>query len=342
MEEKFDYNLLRNYAQGKYSYHDYKQIASYFGDSIYQEDIESAIRQHWDEFAIDPDNHQKDLSKLFETLKKQIQLEHSRSINLSSRLIRLYSRIAAVLLIPLIIYTTFTLVSGDRKEATGWAEIYSPPGARTHFTLPDGSNGWLNSSTKLKYPINFRRNRRVNLSGEAYFEVSRNKEYPFTVTTPNLDVKVLGTIFSISALEEENTTEVVLQEGKVVVSDHANGLNTLMIPNQKFEFDNLNRKYVIRSLNAAQYNAWKDGLLVFRNEPLDEVFKRLGRWYNVKITVTDERIKRYKYRATFCDEPIEEVIRLIALTLPIEFNIQKRAFNEQGIYEVKEITIRKK
>jgi ferric-dicitrate binding protein FerR (iron transport regulator) len=99
---------------------------------------------------------------------------------------------------------------------------------------------------------------------------------------------------------------------------------------------------VTSEINARQVNAWKDGLLVFRNEPLSEVFRRLGRWYNVKITITDDQIKRYKYRATFRNEPIEEVIRLIAMTLPIEYKIQKRAYDEQGIYAVREIVIMKK
>lgn len=261
---------------------------------------------------------------------------------MQKRVILLYSKIAAVLLIPLLIYTTFSLINRNDKEVKAWAEIYAPPCARTQFILPDGSKGWLNSNTKLKYPLNFVHNRHVNLSGEAYFEVTKNKDFPFTVTTPSLDVKVVGTIFSISAFEEENTTEVVLQEGTVVVNNQAIGLNSVMKPDQKFVFDNLNRKYQTTTLNAQQYNTWKDGLLIFRNEPLSDVFKRLSRWYNVKITITDDQIKQYKYRATFRDEPVEEVIRLIALTLPIEFHIQKRAYDEQGVYAVKEITIQKK
>jgi ferric-dicitrate binding protein FerR (iron transport regulator) len=116
----------------------------------------------------------------------------------------------------------------------------------------------------------------------------------------------------------------------------------MLKPDQKFIFDNLNKENQTVSVNAQQYNAWKDGMLVFRNEPLAEVFKRLSRWYNVKITISDEQIKRYKYRATFQNEPIEEVIRLIAMTLPIEYKIEKRAYDDQGVYAVREIRIMKK
>lgn len=342
MKEKIDYRLLKNYTEGRYSCRDFKRVASWFGDDCLRSELESAINRHWNEFPESREESQRDLHTVYENLREQILLEQPKPIGLQKRVILLYSKIAAVLLIPLLVYTTFSLINRNDKKVTAWAEIYAPPCARIQFILPDGSKGWLNSNTKLKYPLNFVHNRHVNLSGEAYFEVTKNKDFPFTVTTPNLDVKVVGTIFSISAFEEENTTEVVLQEGTVVVNNQAIGLNSVMKPDQKFMFDNLNRKYQTTTLNAQQYNTWKDGLLIFRNEPLSDVFKRLSRWYNVKITITDDQIKQYKYRATFRDEPVEEVIRLIALTLPIEFHIQKRAYDEQGVYAVKEITIQKK
>jgi ferric-dicitrate binding protein FerR (iron transport regulator) len=240
------------------------------------------------------------------------------------------------------IYTAFTMVRQPASEEIAWAEIYAPPGTRTRFLLPDGTKGWLNSDTKLNYPLNFKQNRHLNLSGEAYFEVTKNRDLPFVVTTSNLDIKVLGTIFSVSALLAENTTEVILEEGSVEIDNPGTGLKAMLKPDQKFIFDNLNKENQTVSVNAQQYNAWKDGMLVFRNEPLAEVFKRLSRWYNVKITISDEQIKRYKYRATFQNEPIEEVIRLIAMTLPIEYKIEKRAYDDQGVYAVREIRIMKK
>jgi ferric-dicitrate binding protein FerR (iron transport regulator) len=343
--QKIDFRLLKNFTEGKYSFRDFQRISSWFADSSLRSELESAIGQHWNEFPGATDEPKKDLSFIYDQLREQIRREQPETLSLQKRMIRLYSQIAAVLLLPLLIYTTFILVGKNAKtkaEETAWAEIYAPPGSRTSFMLPDGSKGWLNSGTKLKYPLNFKHNRQLSLVGEAYFEVTKNKDLPLTITTSNLDVKVLGTTFSISALADENTTDVILEEGSVEIDNPGIGLKTVLKPDQKLVFDNLKHEYQTTSLNAQQYNAWKDGLLIFRNEPLADVFKRLSRWYNVKITITDDQIKRYKYRATFRNEPIEEVIRLIAMTLPIEYKIQKRAYDEQGIYAVREIVIMKK
>jgi ferric-dicitrate binding protein FerR (iron transport regulator) len=342
MKEKIDYQLLKNFSEGKYSFRDLKRITVWFEEPSYRNEIESAIHQHWNDFAVNKDEAQRDLSIIFDNLREQIRLEQPQPVAISRRIVTVYSKIAAVLLLPLLLYFAFTLVNLQSKEATAWAEIYAPPGARTQFFLPDGSKGWLNSNTKLKYPLNFVHNRHINLSGEAYFEVKKDKDYPFVVSTPYLEVKVIGTVFSISALKEENMTEVVLQKGAVEIDNPDLGLKSLMQPDQKFVFDNIKKSYQSSKINAQLYNAWKDGLLIFRNEPLSEVFKRLGRWYNVNITITDEQIKGYKYRATFQNEPIEEVIRLIALTVPIEYRIEKRSYDEQGVFAVREIKIMKK
>ena len=340
--EKIDSRLLKNFTEGKYSFRDFQRISSWFEDSSLRSELESAIGQHWTEFPGATDEPKKDLSIIYDQLREKIRSEQPATLSLQKRMIRLYSQIAAVLLLPLLIYNTFLLVGKNASDDSAWAEIYAPPGTRTSFVLPDGSKGWLNSETRLKYPLNFKNNRHLNLVGEAYFEVTKNKNLPLTVTTSNLDVKVLGTTFSVSALADENTTDVILEEGSVEIDNPGIGLKTMLKPDQKLVFDNLKNEYQTTSLNAQQYNAWKDGLLIFRNEPLADVFKRLSRWYNVKITITDDQIKRYKYRATFKNEPIEEVIRLIAMTLPIEYKIQKRAYDDQGVYAVREIIIMKK
>ena len=342
MQEKIDYRLIRNFTEGKYSFRDFKRIVSWFEDLSLRGEIEMALKQHWDEFKVVKDEPEKDLNTVYEKLRQQILEEQQGNLSLYKRIIHTYSKVAAILLLPLLVYSSYSLINKFDHKETAWAEIYSPHGARTQFFLPDGSQGWLNSNTKLKYPLDFKQNRHLELSGEAYFEVTHNKNLPFVVSTRNLDIEVVGTVFNVSALEEENTTEVILEEGKVIIENPGIKLNTVMKPDQKFVYNNLSKMYQTTSLNAQQYNAWKDGLLVFRNEPLSEVFKRLSRWYNVKITAENEQINRYKYRATFREEPIEEVIRLISLTVPIEYEIEKRTQEDQGVYATREIKIRKK
>ena len=342
MQENFDDQLLQRYSDGKYSYRDFKRVASWFGDAEKSSMIESELQRKWEEFKSDNAQPEKDLSEVYEQIRLRILSEPAKTIHFKRKIIQSYTKVAAILLLPLLIYTSIGLFNKFYQHETAWAEIYSPNGARTKFSLPDGTKGWLNSNTKLKYPIDFKENRHLDLNGEAYFEVTHNKHSPFVVSTHNIDIKVLGTIFSVSAIDGENTTEVVLEKGQVAVENQDIKLKAILEPNEKLIFDNENKKFQTVVVNAQQYNSWKDGLLVFRNEPLSEVFKRLSRWYNVKITIEDQQINRYKYRATFRDEPIEEVIRLIAITVPIEYVVQKRTVEDQGVYAIKEIIIKKK
>jgi ferric-dicitrate binding protein FerR (iron transport regulator) len=156
-----------------------------------------------------------------------------------------------------------------------------------------------------------------------------------------LDVRVLGTKFNVTALPTEAVTEVVLQEGKVNVSGKDVAFSAELKPNEKFTFDNELRTSDIQTVNAEQFSAWKDGLLVFRNEPLSEVLKRIGRWYNVNIVIGDQELMKFRYRATFQEEQLEEVIRLIALTIPIEYEFEGRKVGGNGAFEQRRITIRK-
>jgi ferric-dicitrate binding protein FerR (iron transport regulator) len=338
MKENSDDQLLQRYSEGKYSYRDFKRIASLFEDPEKKSGIESSLSRHWDEFKYNDEGPSKDLSAVYEKLRLRILSGPTKMARIQKVILQSYSKVAAILLLPLLIYTAIEYFQHD----PAWAEIYSPNGARTQFSLPDGTKGWLNSNTKLKYPLDFKENRHLDLTGEAYFEVTHNKRSPFVVSTPNLDIEVLGTIFSVSAIEGENTTDVVLEKGKVAVENQKIKLKATLEPNEKLIFNNENKNFQTVVVNAQQYNSWKDGLLVFRNEPLSEVFKRLSRWYNVRITIEDQQINRYKYRATFRDEPIEEVIRLIAITVPIEYVVQKRTVEDQGVYAIKEIIIKKK
>ena len=342
MQENFDDQLLQRYSDGKYSYRDFKRVASWFGDAEKSAMFESELQRKWEEFILDNAQPDKDLSRVYEQIRLKILSEPAKPIHFKRKIFQSYTKVAAILLLPLLIYTAIGLFNKFYQHETAWAEIYSPNGARTQFSLPDGTKGWLNSNTKLKYQLDFKEKRHLDLIGEAYFEVTPNKRSPFVVSTQNIDIIVLGTIFSVSAIDGQNTTEVVLEKGKVAVENPENKHLTMLEPNEKLIFNNRNKEFQTIVVNAEQYNSWKDGLLVFRNEPLSEVFKRLSRWYNVKITIEDQQINRYKYRATFRDEPIEEVIRLIAITVPIEYIIQKRTVEDQGVYAIKEIIITKK
>lgn len=342
MKEPIDYKILNNFSRGKYSLKEYKLTARWFNDRAYEDELKEVIGQHWEEFSMDASEQTKDLSSVFNRLKQKIETRRS-SPTLKSRVLTIYSGVAAILLVPLFLYSVYSiLLQSEAPEKPVWVEINSPQGARTHFQLPDGTIGWLNSGTHLKYATNFENNRHVELEGEAWFEVTHNEKKPFLVSTANLNIKVLGTKFNVSAMPSESVTEVVLEEGKVNVTSKDAVFSSLMKPDQKLTYNTELHTSNIQKVNAEQICAWKDGLLLFRNEPLSEVLKKIGFWYNVSFIIEDPELAKFKYRASFRDEQVEEVIRLIALTVPIEYSIENRKIDSNGIFEQKRITVRRK
>lgn len=342
MKEKIDYKILKNFAIGKYSLRDYKLVSSWFEDSGNEAELKRAIEQYWNEFPKADLEKEKDLSSVLNLLKEKIAFEKP-AVNFRIRLQRLYTRAAAILLLPLLLYSVYSTYNSyfDSNDSSS-IEIYSPNGARTHFELPDGTQGWLNSGSRIHYSSHFEKNRNVRLSGEAWFEVTPDKKHPFVVSTPALNVQVLGTKFNVVAFADENVTEVVLQEGKVQVEGNVKTFSAELKPNERFIYDGQMKTNTIQNVQADQFSAWKDGLLVFRNEPLSEVLKRIGRWYNVDIVMTDPHLQKFRYRATFQDEQIEEVIRLISLTAPIEYTFENRHVDDNGTFSKRRISIRRK
>jgi ferric-dicitrate binding protein FerR (iron transport regulator) len=342
MKQPIDYIVLKKFIKGTYTFNDFILVNRWFEDKEYENDLKKVIGQHWEDFETNMNEETHDLSIILYQIKQKI-VEEKKHHRFGTRIINFYSKVAAVLLIPLILYSLYSVFYPKNIPLkSAWIEINSPKGARTQFELPDGTIGWLNSDTRLKYSTDFENIRQVTLSGEAWFQVKHNPERPFTVKTSMLDVEVLGTIFNVSALPNEGVTDVVLQEGIVQVRGNEAVFSTTLSPNEKLTYNTISRTCNIQSVNAQQYSAWKDGMLMFRNEPLSEVFKRVGRWYNVEINIENPELAKYRYRATFNEEQLDEVLRLIALTLPIDYVFENRVIGADGTFNQRKISVRSK
>lgn len=338
MKERVDSKLIRKYTEGKYSFSDLKQLACWFGNFKYHSDIKLVIKSHWDEFEFDSENTEKDLSAVFNRLKEKILTEKIR-LSLPQKINRVYARVAAILLLPLLLYSTYSIVDRYSNQNETWVEIVSPKGTRTHFDLPDGTKVSLNSGSRLKYDLEFENHRQVKLEGEAYFDVFHNVASPFVVQTNILDVLVVGTKFSVASYGYENSVDVILKEGKVLLTGKETDFTKELKPNEGFFYNKVTHRGHVSIVDAAYLTAWKDGLLILRNEPLGEVMKRIERWYNVRFEVMDDAVRKFHYRATFKDEPIEEVLRLIELTAPVNFEIKDRNLDQDGAYSEKVIIV---
>lgn len=283
----------------------------------------------------------RDLKPILDKVHHRIRLNEDKKV-IRTNLWQTFQRIAAILMFPLLLsfLAYFYFQSEQPISNISYAEIQCPMGARTKFQLPDGSTGFLNSGSRLKYPVQFTDERKVELSGEAFFDVVHNQEIPFHVNTRNLDIKVLGTTFNVIANEDEKTEEIVLQTGQVNVSSKSGKQLAVMVPNEQLTLNIEKRTFTKIEVEASQYTTWKEGKLVFRNENMQQVARRLSRWYNAEVVVEDRLLDDYTFHATFIDEPLDEVIKLLSLTTPISFKEEKRTSNTEGVYQKRKIILR--
>lgn len=222
------------------------------------------------------------------------------------------------------------------------SEIVTRNGSRTRITLPDGSIVWLNAGSKLNYDKQFgTKLREVTLTGEAYFDVKKDPDLPFVIHTNRIDVRVLGTQFNVRSYPGDKTTEAALVEGSIEVllrNKHTGKI--LLKPNQKIVVGEDSTERLpsktwpekkeepivsIKSLTRDQKDsstvetAWVQNKLVFVDEPLEEVAKRLERWYGVTITFQNHKPGWSSLTGTFTNESIEEALHALTITEPFTY-----------------------
>ncbi len=242
-------------------------------------------------------------------------------------------RAAAILFIPVLslllhMYANNNLHNKALSKTT-LNEIISPIGSRTFVELPDGTGVWLNHGSKLIYPQFFSgKTRNVQLEGEAHFDVAHNSKVPFVVKTENFNVKAVGTKFNVNAYPRESFEETTLVEGVVIIQTKSDGKKEIdllkMQPGQNFYFDEKTREYSCKYTDTEKHVSWIDGVLIFKDDPIEKIVKKLDRWYNVDITFTSEKVKSFPYTATFVDETLLQILDLLEIATPITYKIYPR------------------
>jgi transmembrane sensor len=162
--------------------------------------------------------------------------------------------------------------------------IETPKGGQYQVDLPDGSKVWLNAGSLLRYPINFNGNvRKVELTGEAYFEVAKNTNKPFRVVSNKQVVEVLGTHFNISSYIDEASVKTTLLEGSVKVLSIGSNQSKLLKPGEQSNINYLNNTFSVQAVNTEEAVAWKNGYFLFVDEDMKSIMSKFARWYNVDV-----------------------------------------------------------
>ena len=335
---------IERYISGIADKNDVVIVESLFAHG--QEDycLRNHIEKEWESDHQYTTPSEQDLNRMLDHVYHMIRnKENQKRKLLIHRLTHIYSKVAAILLLPIIIAGGLTFgylgkLSNTAIEQSVRSVIHAPMGARVSFNLPDGTVGWLNSGSSLTYSLPFNSNRKIALDGEAWFDVAHNGKSPFEIIAGNSKVKVLGTSFNVSAYKGDYI-EVVLQNGKVEFYPGNLLRRVTMTPSQKLVYNN--DKIDLTTADPLKYKAWTEGNLIFKGDNMVEVAGRIGRWYNVKVILADRDLEKFSFRATFEDDSLEEVLHFLAMTSPIKYKISPRVMKPDGSFEKVTVTLYK-
>ena len=310
-------------------------------------------KNDWQQFK-EEDNivSEEKLDSILDKIHHKLNIEEPLRIPMKNyKLFSWISKVAVIILIPVLTFMFYTIYENNRltNQITSLSldslEVIAPIGVRTIVELPDGSVVHLNSGSRIKYPQNFYgETRDVALIGEGYFEVAHKPEKPFVVNTGRIDVRVLGTEFNLNAYPEDNDIAITLVEGKVLVEEMKNKgkIENIkeLIPGQHVTYEKKTGTLKSNLVKVEKYIAWKDGKLIFENEPIEQVAQRLSRMFNVEIQI-DEEVKKYNYTVTFEDEPLFQILELLSVATPINYKALPRTKNSDGTFSKQIILIKR-
>jgi len=337
--------LLPGYLSGELPDKDRAMIDEWRVESTENEIIFQESLKAWEAIPL---LHEMEQFNSFEALKK---INTRISNQATTKWWIPIQRIAAILVLPLLLYSGYISVRNaslkkQQEEHVVMQTISSRQGMVTQFDLADGTKVWLNSGSSLQFPVSFNGVlREVKVTGEAFFQVARNEKQPFRVHAKDLNIEVLGTSFNVVSYVDEKLSEVVLVEGKVNLSTEVDQLKIdfgAMHPGQRAVYKEEFQKVCTEEVNPEKYIAWLDGNLIFRNDPMEDVARRLSRWFNVEIVINDPEIKSYAYKATFRNENLSQVLSLLKISAPIDYKITGNKLLPNGEYSKQKVYLMKK
>ncbi len=304
------------------------------------------------EINLNPDNY--NASTVYSEINSIL---NNKVISFRRRIVKRVAGYAA----SVVITVGLTLVTQNyliNKEVTPVAlastsqTIETPAGAKSIVTLEDGTKIWLNANSKLTYPTHFERDQRiVQLEGEGYFVVSKDKTCPFTVKTSDLSIDVLGTTFNVKSYPEEGLIETTLIEGEITLNKLNNNEEEKEIlklkPSQKATFikkegrlladeifaaeiptnqikQRTKEKLIIdENVEAERLVAWKDNKMIFVNETFESIAVELERRYGAKIKFQDKEVKKYRFSGAFEEISIDQALNALQFASSFKFEVDQ-------------------
>jgi ferric-dicitrate binding protein FerR (iron transport regulator) len=238
------------------------------------------------------------------------------------KVVSILSKAAAVLFVPLFVTSLYFYI--NLTDSGKFLTLATQKGEQTSVILPDGTKVWLNVDTKLSYPVNYGvKSRNVKMEGEAYFEVIKNKELPFEVSSGNITTKALGTSFAISSYPGSPITKSSLINGSVEVK--YGKVSEILKPGQQLVYKKDRSRIIIQSFNEIDELAWKNEQLIFRLTPFKQVIEDLEKWYDVDFDYNPALFQNETFTAKFSrHETLEHVLQVMSKAGGFKYRIEAK------------------
>lgn len=214
-----------------------------------------------------------------------------------------------------------TYNSSSIKGEILYNTISTPRGGQYQIVLADGSKVWLNAASSLRFPTAFSgKERRVEITGEAYFEITRNEAAPFIVSNNGAEVQVLGTHFNVMAYSDEAVLKVTLLEGSVkFINDD---ISTILKPGQQSQLTKTGQINVLNDVDVGEVMAWKNGFFYFNKADIETVMRQVSRWYNVDVIYHNKKTNDLFHADIPRDTKLSEVLKVLEIAGDVQFKIE--------------------
>lgn len=323
-----DDNKILKYIQGHATREEKEEFLNWIDESEDNRQYYKKIRQMWDMSLITANYVHNPYETDFEKIRKRTIGKNQPTLFKRRTLqhaLETIGKIAAVAIVT-VLFSYFYFSTSKGKQPISYNTIEIPVGNQAKITLPDGSVAWLNSGTTLRYPEQFTgKDRTVQLNGEGWFDVSKNKEKPFIVNTPLHSITVLGTKFNVYAYEESNHFETTLFEGSIVLNNNNEKDLLEMKPGQQAIYDKTTQKMTVyNNREIKNASSWISGYNSFYKTPFSQMLERLGQYYHKEIIIRKSEIATYECTGKFkVSDSLEHILDVVKSTKPFEYEINE-------------------
>ena len=312
---KISTELIKKFLSGKrLTNAEFNLLDKFLNDSHYQQEITKWFEEEWQQ------SNPEIVSLSFDEIRNKISLSKKKSLPRIRTILDVLTKAAAVLLLPVIAGVLYFYLHAPATDEL--LTLSTQKGEQTSVILPDGSKVWLNVDTKLFYNIDYGvKNRRLQMEGEGYFEVEKNKDLPFEVKSGSIITTALGTKFAISAYPQENIIKSSLVSGSVEITHQKE--KRILEAGQQVVFDKNENEMIIKTFDQAEELAWKNDQLIFRLTPFKNVVTNLEKWYDINIEYNPASFDSETLTVRFGkDETLEHVLQVMSKANGFTYKIE--------------------